>query len=209
MRGQLTYLQNLGYTEPVPLSLPEASVAIAAMLKTGDSAAAQQAILAERTARQQAATAQEKARRQAEREGSAQPVGAALNEGSSDGLDLVIGGLASAACWIVSRFIALMAWGFSSLAVLLIWLPSQTGLLAALKGAVVVDAGRQKVIPWIGAQDWRSMATGCRVQAIAATRQVDALLVQASRQDRMLLFILRFATAATAAIICIVLVWVF
>jgi hypothetical protein len=66
---------------------------------------------------------------------------------------------------------------------------------------VTVQAGREKVIPWIGARDWRSMAAGCRTQAVAAVRQVDGLLSHASGDDRFLLLILRFATAAGAAIV--------
>jgi|GEM_PF-6597940 len=212
--AQVRYLTNLGYVEPASLLMREASIAIAEMLKSGDAGAAHNAILAERTARQQAAAAQQKARRQADREGTptlveAAPVETTPGEQIVGVPEFVMGGLAAVACWIISRFIALLAWLFSTLAILLIWLPSQAGLLAARSAAVKVETGRQKVIPWIGASDWRLMATGCRMQAIAATRQVDALLVQASRGDRWLLLALRFATASAAGIICWALLWVF
>lgn len=206
--AQLTYLTNLGYTELSPHSMAEGSIAIAEMLKSGDSAAVQKAILAERAARQAPATPA-KHKPHAEPEEGVQSDEATSNEASADLPNLLIGVLAAAVFWIVSRFIAVLAWVFSSLAILLIWAPSQTGLLAARSSAVKVETGRQKVIPWIGARDWRNMAAGCRVQAIAATRQVDALLVQASRNDRWLLLILRFATAAAAAIVVVALLWVF
>ena len=106
--------------------------------------------------------------------------------------------LAAAVSWPLSRFIALVGWTFSSLAALLIWILSRVGMLAARSAVVTAQAGREKVIPWIGAKDWRSMAAGCRAQAVAALHQVDGLLSHASGNDRFLLFILRFATAAGA-----------
>ncbi len=93
-----------------------------------------------------------------------------------------------------------MGWTVSSLAALLIWILSRVGKLAARSAAVTAQAGRDKVIPWIGAKHWRGMAAGCLAQALAAVLQADGLLSHVSGDDPFPLFILRFATAAGAAI---------
>jgi hypothetical protein len=204
-RAQLRYLKNLGYVEPVPESMAEASAAIDEMLDSGDSAAAYREILAERQERQ------------------------ALFGGKSSGDDqpfflpddppryarqrrpslivtlvaapfIAFAYSAAAIFWLLSRVIAGAGWITLRVAGLIVWILSRFGLLAGRSVVMAAQAGRDQVIPWIGAQDWRSMATGCRAQLAAVARRVDGLLASASGDDRALFYILRFATAAAFAI---------
>lgn len=203
-RAQLRYLKNLGYIEPAPLSMAEASAAIAEMLLTADTAAAYRQILAERHERE---TLFDKFENH---------VGYRARHRSSKIVWLLaapvvaIGNLAAALFWLTSRLIAFAGWTCSSLAAAFIWVLSSVGLLARRSAMMTAQVGREKVIPWIGAQDWRSMAAGCRAQVVASVHQVDGLLLHASGNDRFLLLILRFATAAGAAIAGVgIVLWVF
>jgi hypothetical protein len=174
--------------------MAEASAAIDEMLRSNDTAAAYREILVERRERESLFAGFESELVYLAGRGRSVIVQILTSP------FVVIGNLAAVLFWLLSRLIASMGWIFSTLAIAIVWVLSHIGLLAGKTVSATVQNGREKVIPWIGAQDWRNMATGCRVQVLAAIRQVDALLSRAAAGDRYLLQILRFATAAGAAI---------
>jgi hypothetical protein len=173
----------------MPESMAEASAAISEILESSDPARAYHEILEERRERALLFDGDSKVRIRGGQSYSA--IGCIFS---------LFAFLIAAVFWCISRLIAAIGWIFYGCARLLIWTLSRVGLLARRSVSFAANTGREKVIPWIGARDWKSMAIGCRVQIISAARRVDNLLAWASGNDRLLHLILRFATAAGATI---------
>ncbi len=152
----MRYLANLGYDGESPLSMAEASAALDEMLSSGDSSEAHRQILAERRERsvlfsdgQGAGGSRHLARTPnyllAPLYMVADLAGATL---------WTFNGLAAGTFWMLSRIIGAVGWIVLRTVGSIVWILSRLGILAGRSATIAVQAGRDKVIPWIGARDW-------------------------------------------------------